>query len=176
MSFPGVHGESLMVGLHEIAVSASAACNSGSAEPSYVLRSLGLDAEAAQAAIRFSVGRFTTETEIDTAIAAVVREVRRLQALAPSRQAAGASAPGTRVLFELQVQNGVVQSATHRAYGCPYTLAAADWLAARLPGRPADNPGLGGPQDWAKTLSVPPDRLGQLLVVEDALNAALTRT
>jgi cysteine desulfurase len=173
VSFPGVQGESLLAGLKELAISASAACNSDSDEPSYVLRSLGRDPEAAQAALRFSIGRFTTEMDIGTAIAAVQREVVRLRALAPEPGSEGASAPGTRLRFELAVQDGLIQSASHRSYGCPHTLAVADWLAARLPGRAVAKVGLGGPLQWAEALSVPADRLGRLLIVEDALNAAL---
>ena len=175
LSFPGVQGESLVAGLKELALSSSAACNSDSDEPSYVLRSLGRDAEAAQAALRFSIGRFTTDADIDRAIAAARREVLRLRALAPEPASAGAAVPGTRVQFQLACQNGRIQRATHRSYGCPYTLAVADWLCAQLPGRSAANPGLGGPLDWAQKLSIPSERLGRLLVVEDALNLALTR-
>ncbi len=139
-----------------------------------MLRSLGRDAEAAQAALRFSLGRFTTVAEVDTAIAAVRREVLRLRALAPE-PGQGAAVPGTRVQFLLEMRDGRIVRASHRSYGCPYTLAVADSLAARLPGRLVADPGLGGPLEWAEALSVPTERLGRLLVVEDALNLALTR-
>jgi cysteine desulfurase len=175
LSFPGVQGESLVAGLKELALSTSAACNSDSDEPSYVLRSLGRDAEAAQAALRFSFGRFTTDADIDATIVAVRREVLRLRALAPEPSSGGAAVPGTRVAFKLDILAGRVASATHRSYGCPYTLAVADWLCTQLPGRFAADPALGGPLDWAQALSIPPERLGRLLVVEDALNLALTR-
>src|SRR5580700_10778700 len=78
VSFPGVEGESLLMGLTELAVSTGSACNSESDEPSYVLRALGRNTELAQSSLRFSVGRFSTEAEIDVAISAVAREVRRL--------------------------------------------------------------------------------------------------
>jgi hypothetical protein len=139
------------------------------------LRSLGRDAEAAQAALRFSIGRFTTDADINAAIAAVRREVLRLRAMAPELSTDGAAVPGTRVAFELEIRAGRVTRASHRTYGCPYTLAVADWLVERLPGRLAADAGLGGPLDWAQALSVPPERLGRLLVIEDALNLALTR-
>jgi len=83
VSFGGVEGESLLLGLHELALSSSAACNSDSDEASYVLRALGRDTQTAQSSLRFSLGRFTTEDGIDTAIAAVRREVLRLRAVAP---------------------------------------------------------------------------------------------
>jgi cysteine desulfurase len=82
VAFPGIEGESLLMGLTELAVSTGSACNSESDEPSYVLRALGRDTELAQSSLRFSVGRFSTEAEVDTAIAAVTREVKRLRAAA----------------------------------------------------------------------------------------------
>jgi cysteine desulfurase len=83
VSFEGVEGESLLFGMPELAVSTGSACNSERDEPSYVLRALGRDAETAQSSLRFSLGRFTTAPDIDTAIAVVRREVLRLRALAP---------------------------------------------------------------------------------------------
>ncbi len=83
VSFPGVEGESLLLGLPEVAVSTGSACNSDSDEPSYVLRALGRDTELAQSSLRFSLGRFSTESDVDVAIAAVRREVERLRAIAP---------------------------------------------------------------------------------------------
>jgi cysteine desulfurase len=83
VSFGGVEGESLLMGLTELSVSTGSACNSDSDEPSYVLRALGRDTELAQSSLRFSVGRDSREQDIDLAIAAVTREVRRLRAVAP---------------------------------------------------------------------------------------------
>jgi NifU-like protein involved in Fe-S cluster formation len=59
----------------------------------------------------------------------------------------------------------------YRAYGCPYTLAACEWLAQQLESGGRDS--IGGPAEWAQKLRIPPARLGRLLVVEDALRAAL---
>ncbi|HEY1725582.1 MAG TPA: aminotransferase class V-fold PLP-dependent enzyme [Steroidobacteraceae bacterium] len=83
VSFGGVEGESLLLGLPELSVSTGSACNSDTDEPSYVLRALGRDTELAQSSLRFSVGRDSCEQDIDLAIAAVAREVRRLRAVAP---------------------------------------------------------------------------------------------
>lgn len=80
-SFHGVEGESLQFALRELAVSAGSACSSASEEASYVLRALGRSDQLAQSSLRFSLGRFTTEAEIDTAIEAVGREVQRLRQL-----------------------------------------------------------------------------------------------
>jgi len=81
--FAGVEGESLLMGLPELALSTGSACNSEHDEPSYVLRALGRDTEQAQSSLRFSFGRFTREQDVDLALAAVTREVRRLRAALP---------------------------------------------------------------------------------------------
>jgi cysteine desulfurase len=83
VSFAHVEGESLMMGLREIAVSSGSACSSATLEPSYVLRAIGVSDELAHSSIRFGIGRFNTEQEIDTAAARVVAEVRRLRGLSP---------------------------------------------------------------------------------------------
>jgi cysteine desulfurase len=83
VSFRGIEGESLQFALREIAVSAGAACSSASEEASYVLRALGHSDQLAQSSLRFSLGRFTTPEQVDTAIAAVKREVTRLRSFAP---------------------------------------------------------------------------------------------
>jgi cysteine desulfurase len=83
VSFRGVEGESLLLGLPELALSTGSACNSDTDEPSYVLRALGRDTELAQSSLRFSLGRFSTEDEVDLAVSAVRREVGRLRAVAP---------------------------------------------------------------------------------------------
>jgi len=83
VSFAGVQGESLLAGLREIAVSSGSACDSDSDEPSSVLRSLGRDTQLAHSSLRFSLGRFTRDEDIDIAAAAVARELRRLRAVAP---------------------------------------------------------------------------------------------
>ena len=83
VSFQGVAGESLLFGLDGIAVSSGSACASGSREPSYVLRSLGLDDQAAQSSLRFSLGRSTSRDDIDVVVSMLSAQVRRLRALAP---------------------------------------------------------------------------------------------
>ncbi len=106
---------------------------------------------------------------------------------------AGREDLGTRVRFMLRMDAHRVLEARYRAYGCPHTLAACEWLARRLEGRGAEGRGAeaggapgGGvrglslqallpdtPLDWAARLGVPAAKLGRLLVIEDALRAAL---
>lgn len=83
ISFAYVEGESLIMALKDLAVSSGSACTSASLEPSYVLRALGLDDEQAHSSIRFSIGRFTTEEEIDFAIAKIRDAVEKLRELSP---------------------------------------------------------------------------------------------
>ena len=80
ISFAGVDGESLIMALKDLALSSGSACTSASMEPSYVLRAIGLDEALAHSSLRFSLGRFTTEEEIDYAIALVQKVVPRLRA------------------------------------------------------------------------------------------------
>lgn len=86
-TFLGVEGESLRLALADLAVSPGSACTSDAEAPSHVLSSLSLSDTAAQASLRFSVGRFTTRGEVATALARVATEVERLRRLAPSAPA-----------------------------------------------------------------------------------------
>ena len=72
-----------MMGIKELAVSSGSACTSASLEPSYVLKATGVGEELAHTSIRFGIGRFTTESEIDYAIDRVVKEVKRLRDMSP---------------------------------------------------------------------------------------------
>ena len=83
LSFAYVEGESLLMGLKDLAVSSGSACTSASLEPSYVLRALGVDEEMAHTSVRFGIGRFTTEGEVDRAVALTVARVGRLRELSP---------------------------------------------------------------------------------------------
>lgn len=203
VSFEGVEGESLVTSLAGLAVSTGSACNSASEEPSYVLRSLGRDSQLAQSSLRFSFGRFTSAADVESAIEEVRREVTRLRALSPASEVPGPAAkksapaeaagtcsggetavltgeaggPGqdTWVRFHLSIGGDIVKAARFKAYGCPHTLNVAQWLTGRLVGRRRDEGVPGNPAGWAETLGVPVDRLGRLLVVEDALLACFAR-
>ena len=83
ISFNYVEGESLMMAINDIAVSSGSACTSASLEPSYVLRALGLSDELAHSSIRFTIGRYTTEADVDKAIVLVREKVDKLRDLSP---------------------------------------------------------------------------------------------
>jgi cysteine desulfurase len=82
-SFNFVEGESLMMAIKDLAVSSGSACTSASLEPSYVLKALGRSDELAHSSIRFSIGRFTTEEEIDYAVQLLRKHVGKLRELSP---------------------------------------------------------------------------------------------
>lgn len=83
LSFAYIEGESMIMAIKELAVSSGSACTSASLEPSYVLRALGLNEELAHTSIRFGIGRFTTDEEIDEAINIVTGSIERLRAMSP---------------------------------------------------------------------------------------------
>jgi cysteine desulfurase len=83
VSFNYVEGESLIMALNDMAVSSGSACTSASLEPSYVLRALGRNDELAHSSIRFTIGRFTTEEEIDYIISRIREKVGKLRDLSP---------------------------------------------------------------------------------------------
>jgi cysteine desulfurase len=227
-SFEEVEGESLLAAVRTaIAVSTGSACTSATGESSYVLRALGRDERLAESSLRFSLGRFSTAADIDTAIDAVTRAVRHLrrvagrvpslpESLAPQEQpsgyrpanyndltwrhfsgaayagllegsgvhrgAAGSPLQGTWVQFDLQIGGAgtqSVQDARFQAYGCPHVIAVADWLAQNAVGREvAGAVPLRGLPDSVGALrerfDMPVEKLGRLLVVEDAWRAVLS--
>jgi cysteine desulfurase len=83
VSFNYIEGESMIMSLKDIAVSSGSACTSASLEPSYVLRALGRNDELAHSSIRFTIGRFTTEEEVDRAIELIKSKVGKLRDLSP---------------------------------------------------------------------------------------------
>jgi cysteine desulfurase len=83
MSFNFVEGESLIMGIKGLAVSSGSACTSASLEPSYVLRALGRSDELAHSSLRMTIGRFTTEEEIDYAVSTIRHNVTKLRELSP---------------------------------------------------------------------------------------------
>ena len=83
ISFNFVEGESLLMAVKDIAVSSGSACTSASLEPSYVLRALGRNDELAHSSIRFSIGRFTTEEEIDYTVELMKNSIGRLREMSP---------------------------------------------------------------------------------------------
>ena len=195
VSFEGVQGESLVAGLTGLALSTGAACSSGSPDPSYVLRALGRDVQLAQSSLRFSLGRFTLEAEVDFAVTAVAHELARLRALSPAAPAAkgrsggwpggasggtvvageaGGAGQDTWVRFQLLVAQDTVKDARFQAFACPHTMDAAAWLCAELRGRRREALIPGTPAAWAAERGIPVEKLGRLLIVEDALRQCVS--
>jgi cysteine desulfurase len=83
ISFAYVEGESLLMGINDVAVSSGSACTSASLEPSYVLKALGAGDDLAHSSIRFGIGRFNTEEEVDYVVAKLVSVVSKLREMSP---------------------------------------------------------------------------------------------
>jgi cysteine desulfurase len=83
VSFAYVEGESLLMGINDVAVSSGSACTSATLEPSYVLKALGVGEDLAHTSIRFGLGRFNTREEVDYVVKRVVEVVSRLRDLSP---------------------------------------------------------------------------------------------
>ncbi|MBV9619642.1 MAG: aminotransferase class V-fold PLP-dependent enzyme [Gammaproteobacteria bacterium] len=188
VSFEGVEGESLLAAVQDrLAVSTGAACNSAVRDASHVLHAMGRSARLAESTLRFSLGRFSSESEVDLAAATVVREVRRLRSMAPGQEPppapgvtlvsgeAGGPEQGTWIRFHLIVRGDTVKEARFKALACPHTVDTAAWLCAQLAGRRSADLIPGTPAEWAAARAVPVEKLGRLLIVEDALRDCLTR-
>ncbi len=195
VSFEGVHGESLVAALDTLAVSTGSACSSESADPSYVLRALGRSTQLAQSSLRFSLGRPTSEEDVDFTVAAVREALARLRALSPAAPVAAARGDGwagsagagaaivtgeaggsgqeTWVRFHLLVAGDTVKEARFQAFACPHTMDVAAWLCGELRGRGREALIPGSPELWGQARGLPAEKLGRLLVVEDALRACL---
>lgn len=91
LSFAGVDGEALLMGLNDVAVSSGSACTSATRQPSYVLKALGVTDDLAQSSLRFGLGRFNTQEEIDYVVERVVETVTRLRELSDLEQTANKS-------------------------------------------------------------------------------------
>src|SRR3990167_9670072 len=82
-SFAGIEGESMIMAIKDLAVSSGSACTSSSLEPSYVLHAIGVEDDLAHTSIRFGIGRFTTEAEVDYAINLIKEKIDKLRNLSP---------------------------------------------------------------------------------------------
>jgi hypothetical protein len=84
---------------------------------------------------------------------------------------AGAERLGTWVRFVALVENGLIQDVRLQVYGCPHTTAACRHVLAKLPGQPHAAPAIGTPEQWRVAVAAPVEKLGQMLIIEDALMA-----
>jgi len=97
MSFAHVEGESLLMGINDVAVSSGSACTSAAIEPSYVLKALGVSEDLAHSSIRFGLGRFNTEEEVGYVAGRVIETVKRLRELSPLYESAKSGAPAGEI-------------------------------------------------------------------------------
>jgi hypothetical protein len=159
-----------------------------------VLRALGRDVQLAQSSLRFSLGRFTEAAEVDFALTTVREALARLRALSPAAAEAlggaadewraarasgarlisgeaGAAGQDTWIRFELLVAGDIVKDARFKAFACPHTMDVAAWLCGELRGRDVQELIPGAPLQWGAARGVPAEKLGRLLLIEDALRA-----
>jgi len=97
MSFAYVEGESLLMGINDIAVSSGSACTSATLEPSYVLKALGIGDDLAHTSIRFGIGRFNTQEEVEYTAGRMIEVVRKLRELSPLYEMAKEGVDMTKV-------------------------------------------------------------------------------
>jgi len=190
LSFAGVEGEALLMGLSDLALSSGSACTSASLEPSHVLRALGRSDDLAHAALRITTGRFTTEAEIDQAIASIRACVARLRAISPlwppddacptatgdtTQGSAGTLADGKVVQLHLEIDpiTQTIASAQFKAYGCPHTIATMTWLAQWLEGKPRSEAAQLDYPAIVQAVNLPPLKIHCALLAQQALQAAL---
>jgi hypothetical protein len=187
VSFPGVEGEALFMALPHLMLSTGSACNSRSGEPSFVLRALGRDSQLAQSSLRFSMGRGSTAEQVEAVVGMVSSAYLQLRAASPANTSslsdwqaldgekyvgeAGEPRLGTWVRFAARVKQGVVEESRVQVYGCPHTHAAAQRLSQRLRGRPLSLLEAGTPEEWRIAVGAPVEKLGRMLIIEDALGA-----
>jgi cysteine desulfurase len=112
LSFAHVDGEALLVAIRDVAVSSGSACTSASLEPSYVLKAMGLSDELARSSIRFGLGRFNTQEEVDHVIDEVSRAARELRALNPVYEMAGQGIMG-KAEEQVPVRKGEIKNGDH---------------------------------------------------------------
>ena len=127
ISFAYVEGESLLMGINDVAVSSGSACTSATLEPSYVLKALGTGDDLAHSSIRFGLGRFNTEAEVDYVADRVVETVQRLRELSPQADAATRTYAGRFTITDADDTVALGMTATVTLVG------ATDAKIARLP-------------------------------------------
>jgi cysteine desulfurase len=188
VSVSGVEGESLHDGLRrELAVASGSACASDSDEASRVLHALGHSDQLAQSTVRFSLGRGTSELDIDFAADCFARTVERLRRLAPAGSGphddrceggiygeAGHEDLGAHVVFNARLDGPRIAEISFKAYGCPDTLAACAMAAEQLEDQSVTAMLELEPRAIAEALDIPVEKMGRLLIVQDALRKCFT--
>ncbi len=201
LSVAFVDGEALTSDLGEIAVSSGSACASASAEPSHVLSALGRSDELARSSLRITIGRFTTEAEVDHALALVRERIGRLRALSPLWQTwregidpqaidagsfdqgdptvgtgmVGAPARGGVMKLQIKVEpaTGLIADARSKTYGCGAAIASNALASEWVRGKSLDQALAIRNTAIAAELALPPAKIHCSILAEDAIKAAV---
>jgi len=198
ISFNFVEGESLIMGIKGLAVSSGSACTSASLEPSYVLRALGRSDELAHSSLRITIGRYTTEEEIDYAISTIKHNVNKLRELSPLWEMhhyenprnvgsfdkgdesvgtgmVGAPACGDVMKLQIKVnpETGVIEDARFKTYGCGSAIASSSLVTEWVKGKTLDQAAALKNSEIAQELALPPVKIHCSILAEDAIKAAV---
>src|SRR5205807_318001 len=177
MSFVYVEGESLLMGINDIAVSSGSACTSATLEPSYVLKALGLGDDLAHSSIRFGIGHFNTEAEADYDHYNNPRNVGTLDKGSNDVGTGLVGAPECGDVMRLQIkvnpETQVIEDAKFKTFGCGSAIASSSLATEWIKGRKVDDALAIKNTDIVKELALPPVKIHCSVLAEDAIRAAI---
>lgn len=178
-----IEGEALMMSIPELAVSSGSACTSASLEPSYVLRALGRDDALAHSSLRITIGRYTSASDIDTALAVLHTQIARLRALSPTfnqsvdddyiTSQVGKPELGMVLKLQIQVQDDKISDAKYQVYGNPDAIATGEYISNKLLGLDLEQASQIDSQSIIKALNLSPVKMYCAIMAEEAITAVL---
>jgi NifU-like protein involved in Fe-S cluster formation len=170
MSFVYVEGESLLMGINDIAVSSGSACTSATLEPSYVLKALGLGDDVAHSSIRFGLGRFNTKAEVDYVADKLIDVVQHLRELSPLYEMVKEGIDLTKIewaahydVMRLQIrvnpETQVIEDAKFKTFGCGSAIASSSLATEWVKGKTVAEALTISNTDIVKELALPPVKI-----------------